>query len=336
MKLKTILDRFELDSIRRMINNAKMVANYSNHSFLYVLFDMSKCILKENVGYMEYNFFHYIDKPKDKRDTYVTFDKSKKIYNMLNDDKYIDIFDNKLLFNAKFSDYLGREFIDAAHCSLKDFENYCRGKKQIFCKPKNSCSGKGIYKSIELNDTVNIKELHQFMIDNELFCEDVIEQHPEMNQLSNTSINTVRITTVCKDGKAHFMYALLRMGIGDMKVDNIASGGIYTVLSNDGEIINPCWSDKTIKTYEVHPTNGFKLIGFKVPMFKEAVEVCKKAALVEQHVGYVGWDVAITPNGPVLVEGNQLPGYDMPQNFFATGKEIGLLPEFEKILGKID
>lgn len=27
------------------------------------------------------------------------------------------------------------------------------------------------------------------------------------------------------------------------------------------------------------------------------------------QVAYVGWDVAITPNGPVLIEGNTTPGY---------------------------
>ena len=336
MNIKKILDRFELDSIRRMFNNAKMVANYSNHSIFYVLYDMSKCILKDNIGYMEYNFFHFIDKPQELRDTFIDFDCSRKIFDMLNDKQANVTFDNKLLFNATFKDYIGREFIDAAHCSYEDFEKYCKGKKQIFCKPKDSCSGKGIYKSIEINKDTDLKQLHQFMIDNELFCEDVIDQHEEMNKLNKTSINTIRITTICKDGKAHYMYALLRMGINDMKVDNIASGGIYTVLSDEGEIVNPCWSDKTIRTYEVHPTNGFKLIGFKVPMFKEAIELCKKAALVEQRVGYVGWDVAITKKGPVLVEGNQLPGYDMPQNYFATKNEVGLKPAFEKILGKLN
>lgn len=335
MASSSILNRFELASIGRMLNNAKQVAKYSNKSIVYVLFDMSKCILKDNIGYMEYNLFHFIDKPESLRKTYVDFNHSQALFKKLNDKEYMDIFDNKLMFNEKFKDYIGRDFIDAAHCSDAQFKKFCKGKKQIFCKPKDSCSGKGIYKVIEINKDTDINELHKFMIDNDLFCEDVIIQHKDMNKLNKSSINTIRITTVLNENKVYPMYAILRIGVGDSKVDNVGSGGIYTVLSEDGEIVNPCWSDKTITTYTAHPTNGFELIGFKIPYFKQAIALCKKAAKVEKHIRYVGWDVAITEDGPILVEGNQLPGYDMPQNYFASGKDTGLLPEFEKILGKI-
>ena len=336
MKLGAILNRFELASIKRMINNAKMVAKYSNHSIFYVLYDMSKCILKDNIGYMEYNFFHFIDKPEELRKTYVDFNHSQALFKMLNDKNYMDSFDNKLLFNELFKDYIGRDFIDATHCSDDEFIKFCKGKSSIFCKPKDSCSGKGIYKSIDIDDNTDLIELHKFMIENDLFCEDNIVQHQEMSKLNASSINTIRITTLLNEDKSYCMYALVRMGTNNSKVDNVASGGIYTVLSEDGEIVNPCWSDKTISTYTKHPTTGFDLIGFKIPMFNEAVELCKKAAFVEPHIRYVGWDVAITPNGPILVEGNQLPGYDMCQNYFVTNKDTGLLLDFEKILGKIN
>ena len=336
MATNTIFDRFELASIKRMFKNALMVSKYSHKSFLYVLYDMSKCILKDGIGYLEYNLFHFVGKSQELRDTYVTFKESQALFKLLNDREYMDIFDNKLLFNDRFKEYIGRDFIDAAHCTDEEFINFCKNKKKIFCKPKDSCSGKGIYKNIDINEDTDILELHQFMIDNDLFCEDNIVQHPEMNKLHDKSINTIRITTVLKDNEAHVMYALLRVGIGDMKVDNVASGGIYTVLNEDGVIVNPFWSDKTISTYTKHPTNNFELLNFKIPMFKEALELCKKAALIEPHIRYVGWDVAISDKGPILVEGNQLPGYDMCQNYYVTNSDIGLLPKFEKILGKIE
>ena len=42
---------------------------------------------------------------------------------------------------------------------------------------------------------------------------------------------------------------------------------------------------------------------------QEAKEMVKKAAKLSEHVRYVGWDVGMSVNGPVLIEGNQFPGH---------------------------
>ena len=68
---------------------------------------------------------------------------------------------------------------------------------------------------------------------------------------------------------------------------------------------------------------------FNMASFHEAVELCLKAAQVEKRMRYVGWDVAITPDGPVFVEGNNLPGYDMPQNHRFHDDGCGLKAAFE-------
>lgn len=62
--------------------------------------------------------------------------------------------------------------------------------------------------------------------------------------------------------------------------------------------------------------------------------MCKKAAEVIPQVGYIGWDVAITPDKPVLVEGNTLPSYDMVQNYGHLEEKTGIKPRFEEIVGK--
>lgn len=55
---------------------------------------------------------------------------------------------------------------------------------------------------------------------------------------------------------------------------------------------------------EAHPDTGFRFENFKIPYFKEACELVKNAT---KHIpnGYIGWDVAITPLGPTIVEGNE-------------------------------
>ena len=90
---------------------------------------------------------------------------------------------------------------------------------------------------------------------------------------------------------------------------------------------------KTGLYYDCHPVTQTAFKGFTVPMFDEAVTLCLQAAQVKPDLAYIGWDVAITPDKPVLIEGNILPGYDMVQNskFNPDGK--GLLPTVEAIIG---
>jgi Sugar-transfer associated ATP-grasp len=47
-----------------------------------------------------------------------------------------------------------------------------------------------------------------------------------------------------------------------------------------------------------------RLENFRVPMWEAVCELAKKAASAFWPVGAVGWDIAVTREGPVLVEGN--------------------------------
>ena len=62
-----------------------------------------------------------------------------------------------------------------------------------------------------------------------------------------------------------------------------------------------------------HPKSNIKIDGFKIPYFDEVKEMVKKAALESDKILVVGWDVAITPSGPLIIEGNRRPGFDLVQ-----------------------
>ena len=90
----------------------------------------------------------------------------------------------------------------------------------------------------------------------------------------------------------------------------LAWGGLNALICDDGVIRRPAMSDKTGMYFDMHPDTCTPFINFRVPYFDEAIALCKKAAKVRPDMRYVGWDVGITPTGPVLVEGNNLPAYD--------------------------
>ena len=79
--------------------------------------------------------------------------------------------------------------------------------------------------------------------------------------------------------------------------------------------------DKEKNIYPVHPYTGNAIEGFRFPDWDKAMDMVKRAALEVPGVGFVGWDVAFTDEGPILIEGNRRPGYDLVQVLSDCGRK---------------
>lgn len=327
-KIATFFRRVASGSFKRLFRNLNIVHNESGKNRIVLFFDMVLSMFIYGIGYLDYMTFGFAYIKRDKRKTFMTMDDNMSLARRLNNSEANPIFADKLIFNKTFKEYLKRDFVD-----LNDgedvFVSFCQGKDCFFAKQPVSFGGLGVEK-IDLMGK-DIKKLYSELISKKMYlAEEAITQHAEMNRLCARSVNTIRIVTVLSDnGNANFVYALIRVGSGKNDVDNVTSGGMYTLLSKDGEITHQLFCDKTVSYYTEHPVNGTPFIGFKVPFFNDAVAMCQAAATVEKRMRYVGWDVAITPDGPVLVEGNNLPGYDMCQNNRFHDDGCGMKAAFE-------
>lgn len=314
-------------SFKRFFRNINLIHKETGKNRVILFFDMILCALTRGIGYLDYYTFGFATTKGKKRDTFVTMNDNVAYSSRCNKKEAIAYFDQKLLFNKAFDKYLKRDW-----CNLNDgyeaFETFAQGKTYFFGKRSDSFGGLGVEK-VQINK--DLHELYRELLNDGFeLAEEAIVQHETMNQLCALSVNTIRIVTILDDRDvAHFIYALIRIGNGKNDVDNVTSGGMYTLLSKDGKITHPCFCDKTVSYYNEHPYNHFPFIGFEVPYFKEAVAMCQEAAHVIKDMRYVGWDVAITPTGPVLVEGNNIPGYDMPQNHAFHDDGCGMKADFE-------
>ena len=82
-----------------------------------------------------------------------------------------------------------------------------------------------------------------------------------------------------------------------------------------------------------HPNTGTVIKGFQVPMWQEAMALVEKAA--QRIYGYIGWDIAITVNGPVIIEANTHPGAGVLQNPYVP-EQKGMKHVIEPYLPKKD
>lgn len=326
--------RVQSGSVRRMFDLAGKASEASGRSVPAILIDMTGCILRDGIGYQEYLEYDFANKPEALRRTFMTMSHNIALTRMLCDRSLYDTFEDKVTFLKTFDRYVRRDWLDVREANAEDVAAFMEGHASVFAKPTDNFGGQGIERLEGGSAPEDAKAFRQRLLDNgQVLLEEGIVQHPGMARLCESSINTIRVVTVVSEGRSAHVYSLVRMGMGDSYVDNISSGGMYTWVDEDGVLRHPCFHDKSASYLEVHPKTGVTIRGFEIPLFQEAVDMCLEAALVEPRVGYVGWDVAITPEGPALVEGNLIPGYDMPQNAVFHPDGLGMLPAFERALG---
>lgn len=335
-KLKVLFARVCSGSFKRMFMYIDEIKKESGNSKLFTFADMMWCIARYGIGYLEYRVFGFCYLRGSKiRKTYIKMADNLLMVKKLNNSEYTHFLSDKLDFNNRFQKYLGRDFIDLHNATADDLKSFLQDKGVVFCKAVSSFGGQGIEK-VNVSDIDDVTQFYNECVRKGQYnIEEAVIQHSELSRLNPSSINTLRIVTICKDGCVHHMYTLIRIGKGNSCVDNISSGGMYAPVDENGVITKPAFCDKTGKLYEIHPDTKTSIVGFRVPMFDKAVQICKEAALSIPEMGYVGWDVAMTENGPVFIEGNEMPGYDMCQNYYHIGdNKSGLKPKFEEILGK--
>ena len=106
------------------------------------------------------------------------------------------------------------------------------------------------------------------------------------------------------DGAIELLLPTFRMPQGASVVDNFQRGNLVAPVCLQTGCLGVARSRDAhgvISTVDVHPDSGERIEGTRVPFFSEA-----RAPLI-------GWDVAITANGPILVEGNHMFGTEVSQ-----------------------
>lgn len=149
-----------------------------------------------------------------------------------------------------------------------------------------------------------------------LVAEELIKQHPIMSELHPESVNTIRILTI----NGTIVGATLRIGAGGSRVDNASSGGCFATIDLESGIVTTCGHDFQGNKYLAHPTTGVYIPGFQIPFWVELCDLVGKAVALEINTPIIGWDVAISEDGPVLVEGNVGPGIRLMQVADKKGK----------------
>lgn len=329
-----VLKNASFEKMKKAIND---VHERSGKSKISIFFDMLWCAKRYGAGYYDYEIFAFYNLNKEQRKTFVTRFISKKLNLFMNDTEYAHLFDNKDEFYELFKDYIGRDFLALANASKEDVKKFCENREYIFGKLQDKECGIGCER-LKVSDYPDFDALYAY-IQEKGFCtiEDNIKQHPALSKLYPNAVNSMRIITILDSNKVpHCIYIVQKMGCNGSVVDNNC---LFTPVDIEtGKMKYIAHSGDTVKgiLYDKHPNTNEKIVGYQLPFVKEAVDMCLKAALVVPQIRYIGWDVAITENGPAIIEGNTYCAHDFWQLPPHTPDKIGVLPTIKKYVPEFE
>jgi hypothetical protein len=234
------------------------------------------------------------------------------------------MFNNKNIFTingtfkqiASFSDFLSL---------LSDAFQKTEGDSLIIKKTSWSYGGDHIYKVLhhDLNsDLDKLQQIYREVIKSGYLFQETVKQHPDLQLLNSTCLNTIRFDTfIDADGSVEIISAYLRTNIKGHHADNERSGGCEISIDLATGRLKK-FGTLTLKynglqRLTVHPSSNLVFEDFQIPYFSAAKTLILQVARFIPAVRLVGWDVAISEFGPVVIEGNS--DYDIAASDLAFG-----------------
>ena len=159
----------------------------------------------------------------------------------------------------------------------------------------------------------------------------MLKPHPRITSICGDRLCTLRLVVLLDDDGPKLFRALWKISSGRNIADNYWREGNYLAPLNltNGIVLDVIdGGGESRRNIQYHPDTGKELLGFDVPDWNEACNLCLSAASVMPGLRIQGWDIALTDCGPVLLEVNVVGGVGLPQNAFSKGMLDDVLHDF--------
>jgi hypothetical protein len=155
----------------------------------------------------------------------------------------------------------------------------------------------------------NVTRLSELLADEPLIFESIVVQTDQMASLNASSVNTVRFMTMLyPDGDARIIATFIKIGRAGKCVDNAGGGGNVDACidTETGTLQYAIQYDgwQNIRDIDVHPDSGNPINGVQIHDWQDIKKEVLKFQQALPFIKAAGWDIAITNDGPVVIEVN--------------------------------
>jgi hypothetical protein len=159
--------------------------------------------------------------------------------------------------------------------------------------------------------------------------EERIRPHAKLANFIGPTLCSVRIQTlVALDGTPMIIAAVFKLQPNPVGVDHLIYGAVGCWVDLESGVLASGRTRDSLEDATVIPGTHTSFIGFQLPHWRESRELALRAASVFPWARSIGWDIAISDRGPLLIEGNEEWSPSLIQMPAPHGLMIG---EFEKL-----
>lgn len=203
---------------------------------------------------------------------------------------------------------------------VTNFLDSCTGN--LFIKPASGWRGEGIFKLDRLangwdldGEILSDADVASLLIerapDSGLLIQPELRSHPGMAAAGgNFGLSTARINTALTQDGPIILFVFAKLLGRPSLTDNFTegrSGNMIARVDLPSGRLTQVFGRRPgrrhlLHEFDRHPATGEALIGFQIPLWKETVELAVQAAAAVPEAPLIGLDVAITKDGPVVIE----------------------------------
>lgn len=325
-------------TIKRWWKTFKWAANYSNVSMgmrIRIFFDYLSLYQKKGLTCDEYHDFEFEKQPDEFRQSFLGLNEQRYYLDYLNPIKYYSLARNKYLTHkilentgvrtAELYCYFQPEgkVIESAEIanSLVDVCRILKAKNVTECviKTTESSHGHNVYvvNDIEYEDddckltlfNNDVIQLSEIIDHAPIIFESIVRQTAQFASFNKSSVNTIRFMTVLyPDRKARMAGIWMKFGRSGRCVDNAGSGGnidaCVDIATGEIKYVTEFNGWRNTKLITHHPDSGVLLEGVKIDDWDNIVAQVLHFQECFPYIKAAGWDIAITDEGPVVIEVN--------------------------------
>jgi hypothetical protein len=148
-----------------------------------------------------------------------------------------------------------------------------------------------------------VEELGRYFADGYLLQER-LNPHAEIRAVSGGTLSTVRMMVLDLGEGPKLLRASWRVPVGEHHADVAWRGNIMAGLDPRTGVCDRAGSGRGLERVSIqnHPDSGRPIVGMTLPDWEAACALAESAAARFPELPLVGWDMALTDKGPVIIE----------------------------------